>query len=159
VLYRQVRVGYRGREFEMLKFRTMVPGADEMLPDLLDLNEHDGALFKIRNDPRTTQVGRFLRRHSLDEIPQVLNVIKGDMLLVGPRPCRPREMSKFGEAEHRRFLVKPGMTGLWQVRGRSDLAWQDAVKIDLYYVDNWSPVLDASILGRTLKVVVGGKGY
>ena len=90
VLYRQVRVGYRGREFEMLKFRTMVPGADDMLPDLLTYNEHDGALFKIRQDPRVTRVGRFLRRHSLDEIPQLLNVIKGEMLLVGPRPCRPR---------------------------------------------------------------------
>jgi exopolysaccharide biosynthesis polyprenyl glycosylphosphotransferase len=158
VLYRQVRVGYRGREFEMLKFRTMVDGADRMLPDLLERNEHDGALFKIRNDPRVTRTGRFLRRHSLDELPQLLNVLKGDMLLVGPRPCLPPEMVKFGEPEQRRFLVKPGMTGLWQVSGRSDLAWEDAVKIDLYYVDNWSPALDASILGRTLKVVAGGKG-
>jgi exopolysaccharide biosynthesis polyprenyl glycosylphosphotransferase len=158
VLYRQTRVGLKGRRFEMLKFRTMVVDAEERLEGLLALNEHDGALFKIKRDPRVTRVGRFLRRYSLDELPQLFNVVKGDMVLVGPRPCLPREMVHFGEAEHRRFLVKPGMTGLWQVSGRSDLPWADAVKVDLYYVDNWSPVLDASILLRTLRVVAAGGG-
>jgi len=159
VLYRQTRVGLKGRPFELLKFRTMVVGAEAHLEDLLPLNEHDGVLFKIRRDPRVTTVGRFLRRYSLDELPQLFNVVKGDMVLVGPRPCLPREMARFGEAEHRRFLVKPGMTGLWQVSGRSDLPWVEAVKVDLYYVDNWSPVLDASILLRTLRVVAAGSGY
>lgn len=158
VFYRQNRVGYRGREFPMLKFRTMVTGAEDLLADLQDLNEYDGALFKIKEDPRVTRVGRFLRRHSLDELPQIFNVLKGEMALIGPRPCLMSETTKFGEAEMRRFLVKPGMTGLWQVRGRGDLDWEDYVFLDLYYVDSWSPMLDLSILWRTLMVVVRGTG-
>ncbi len=159
VLYRQTRVGYRGRKFQILKFRTMVADADTHLIDLASSNEHDGALFKIRRDPRVTRLGRWLRKYSLDELPQLFNVLKGDMVLVGPRPCRPREMERFGPAESRRFLAHPGMTGLWQVSGRSDLPWEDAVRCDLYYVENWSPLLDLMILGRTLRAVVAGSGY
>lgn len=158
VFYRQRRVGLSGREFDMLKFRTMVPDADERLVALLAANEHDGLLFKIRDDPRVTRVGRFLRRFSLDELPQLINVLKGDMVLIGPRPCLPREAAQFGEAAQRRFLARPGMTGLWQVSGRSDLGWEDGVRLDLYYVENWSPLLDLMILYRTLRVVVTGHG-
>ena len=159
VFYRQRRVGLAGREFDMLKFRTMVPDADQRLAALLAENEHDGALFKIRDDPRVTPIGRVLRRHSLDELPQLFNVLKGDMVLVGPRPCLPREVEQFNEAARRRFLARPGMTGLWQVSGRSDLPWEEAVRLDLYYVENWSPVLDLMILYRTLRVVLRGTGY
>jgi exopolysaccharide biosynthesis polyprenyl glycosylphosphotransferase len=158
VFYRQTRIGYKGREFEMLKFRSMVPDAEDLLPRLIDFNEHDGAFFKIQDDPRVTKVGRILRKYSLDELPQLLNVVQGDMALVGPRPCLAREMTRFGEAEYRRFMVRPGMTGLWQVSGGSRLPWSDAVKTDLYYVDHWSPTLDLSILARTVRVVLAGTG-
>jgi exopolysaccharide biosynthesis polyprenyl glycosylphosphotransferase len=158
VFYRQKRIGYKGQEFEMLKFRSMVPDAEDLLPRLIDLNEHDGALFKIQDDPRVTTVGRILRKYSLDELPQLLNVVRGEMALVGPRPCLAREMTRFGEAEYRRFMVRPGMTGLWQVSGGSKLPWSEAVKTDLYYVDNWSPTLDLNILARTVRVVLAGKG-
>jgi exopolysaccharide biosynthesis polyprenyl glycosylphosphotransferase len=159
ILYRQTRVGYRGRQFQMLKFRTMVTGADSRQLELQSRNEHDGALFKIRQDPRVTRLGHWLRKYSLDELPQLFNVLKGDMVLVGPRPCRPQEMERFGLAESRRFLAHPGMTGLWQVSGRSDMPWEDAVRCDLYYVENWSPLLDLMILGRTVRVVIAGSGY
>jgi exopolysaccharide biosynthesis polyprenyl glycosylphosphotransferase len=159
VLYRQTRVGYRGRQFQILKFRTMVADADTRLIDLVNRNEHDGALFKIRRDPRMTRLGRWLRKYSLDELPQLLNVLTGDMVLIGPRPCRPQEIERFGPAESRRFLAHPGMTGLWQVSGRSDLPWEDAVRCDLYYVENWSPLLDFMIMCRTVRVVVAGSGY
>jgi lipopolysaccharide/colanic/teichoic acid biosynthesis glycosyltransferase len=159
VLYRQQRIGYRGRAFEILKFRTMVADADSHLTNLRSRNEHDGALFKIRKDPRVTRLGRWLRKYSLDELPQLFNVLKGDMVLIGPRPCRPQEMERFGPAESRRFLAHPGMTGLWQVSGRSDLPWEDAVHSDLYYVENWSPLLDLMILCRTVRVVLAGSGY
>lgn len=158
ILYRQRRIGFGGREFEMLKFRTMVRDAETMLPDLLAANEHDGPLFKIRNDPRVTRVGRLLRRCSIDELPQLFNVVRGEMVLVGPRPCLPEETQDFGEAARRRFLARPGLTGLWQVSGRSDITWDDAVRLDLYYVENWSPFLDLMILYRTLGAVVGGRG-
>ena len=158
VLYRQKRVGYKGEEFEVLKYRSMVDGAEEHLDQILHLNEHDGVLFKIRSDPRVTRVGRVIRKYHLDELPQFINVVRGDMALVGPRPCLGREMTMFGEAEYRRFMVKPGMTGLWQVSGGPDLPWSEAVKTDLYYVDNWSPALDLRILVRTLGVVMAGTG-
>ena len=158
ILYRQARVGYRGREFHILKFRTMVPGAEEMLEHLRERNEHDGCLFKIREDPRVTPVGRFLRRYALDELPQLFNVLKGEMALVGPRPCLASETEQFGEAELRRFLVRPGMTGLWQVNGRSELPWEDGAALDLRYVDSWSPLLDLKILWATLVVVLRGNG-
>jgi exopolysaccharide biosynthesis polyprenyl glycosylphosphotransferase len=158
IFYRQRRIGFGGKEFEILKFRTMVRNAEAMRSDLLAANEHDGPLFKIRNDPRVTRIGRILRRFSIDELPQLYNVIKGQMVLVGPRPCLPEEIQGFGEAARRRFLARPGLTGLWQVSGRSEIRWAEAVRLDLYYVENWSPFLDLMILYRTLQVVVGGRG-
>ncbi len=158
VFYRQERMGYRRRSFQMLKFRSMVADADDRLAQIIQLNEHDGALFKLRNDPRVTRVGRIIRRYSLDELPQLLNVTRGDMVFVGPRPVLRREMGDFGELETRRFNTKPGMTGLWQVAGRSTVPWDDAVRLDLYYVENWTPLLDLLILFRTIRVVLGGSG-
>jgi len=157
-LYRQVRVGRYGREFTMLKFRTMVVGADEQVADLAHLNESDGLLFKIRDDPRATRSGRWLRRHSLDELPQLWNVLVGQMSIVGPRPPLPSEVQQYGTDAHRRLLVKPGMSGLWQVSGRAELSWEESVRLDLYYVENWSPALDAQILFRTVGAVVRGRG-
>lgn len=159
ILFRQVRVGRHGECFELLKFRTMHDGADRRLDSLAAQNEHDGALFKIRNDPRVTDVGRFLRRFSLDELPQLWNVVRGQMSLVGPRPPLPREVEDYpDDLRRRRLLVKPGMTGLWQVSGRSDLSWEDTVRVDLQYVETWSLMLDATVLWRTLRAVVTGKG-
>lgn len=158
VFYRQERIGRGGRSFQMIKFRTMVPDAEQRLEALRAANEHDGVLFKIREDPRVTRFGRRLRKFSIDELPQLFNVISGDMDLVGPRPCLPAERESFGEAALRRFLVKPGMTGLWQVSGRADIPWEEAVLLDLYYVENWSPLMDLLILYRTLRVVLAGKG-
>jgi exopolysaccharide biosynthesis polyprenyl glycosylphosphotransferase len=158
IFYRQERVGFHGRVFTMLKFRTMVPDADQMVDQLRSQNDHDGVLFKLRNDPRVTRVGRFLRRYSIDEFPQLLNVVRGDMVLIGPRPCLPDETRHFGEAAQRRFLARPGLTGLWQVNGRSDIPWMEAVRLDLYYVENWSPWMDLMIVLRTLRVLVTGSG-
>jgi len=158
IFYRQRRVGFAGKEFSMLKFRSMVKDADDLRDGLEDSNEYIGALFKIKGDPRVTRVGRFIRRHSLDELPQLLNVAKGEMLLVGPRPCLVSEAVEFDKAAQRRFLARPGLTGLWQVSGRSDLKWDEAVKLDLYYVENWSVLLDLLIVWRTFRVVLGGKG-
>jgi exopolysaccharide biosynthesis polyprenyl glycosylphosphotransferase len=158
IFYRQRRIGYGGEEFEMIKFRSMVQDADKMLPKLLAQNDHDGALFKIRDDPRVTRVGRFLRKYSLDELAQLINVVKGEMLLIGPRPCLRSETESFDEAARRRFLARPGMTGLWQVSGRSDIPWEEAVRLDLYYVENWSLMMDLMIVWRTFAVVGGGRG-
>ncbi|MER6737849.1 sugar transferase [Streptomyces puniciscabiei] len=158
VLYRQVRVGQGGRQFSLLKFRTMVAGAERMKNQLAGTNEHDGLMFKIRRDPRITRVGQVLRRFSLDELPQLLNVLQGHMSLVGPRPPLPDEVAEYNEVELRRLSVKPGLTGLWQVSGRSDLSWDETVALDLRYVDNWSPSLDFGILRRTLRAVVEGNG-
>jgi len=157
-LYRQVRVGRDGREFTMLKFRTMVRGADTQVDELADLNESDGVLFKIRDDPRTTRNGRWMRRHSLDELPQLWNVLVGQMSIVGPRPPLPSEVQRYGTDAQRRLLVKPGMSGLWQVSGRAELSWEESVRLDLYYVENWSPALDAQILWRTFGAVLRGRG-
>jgi exopolysaccharide biosynthesis polyprenyl glycosylphosphotransferase len=158
IFYRQERVGYRGQLFTMLKFRSMVPDAEGRLEALRERNEHDGALFKIRDDPRITRVGRWLRHYSIDEMPQLLNVLRGDMVLVGPRPCLASEVTSFGQAAQRRFLARPGLTGLWQVSGRADISWEDAVRLDLYYVENWSPLMDISIIYRTLVTVARGRG-
>lgn len=157
-LYRQVRIGRRGEPFVMWKFRTMRLGADTQLPELLTLNETDGPLFKIREDPRITTVGRWLRRYSLDELPQLLNVVRGDMTLVGPRPALPNEVQQYDDDVRRRLAVKPGITGLWQVSGRSDLSWQEGTRLDLRYVDNWSMLLDLRILVRTMRAVVRPDG-
>lgn len=158
VLFRQTRVARDGEEFEMLKFRSMVVGAEEMIDDLDAQNEHDGVLFKIRDDPRVTKVGGWLRKYSLDELPQLWNVVIGDMALVGPRPPLPAEVEQYEGTTRRRLMVKPGITGLWQVSGRSDLSWDETVRLDLYYVENWSPLLDGIILAKTVKAVLAGKG-
>jgi exopolysaccharide biosynthesis polyprenyl glycosylphosphotransferase len=158
VLYRQVRVGRHGREFTMYKFRTMVAGADARIDDVAHLDQADGVLFKIHADPRVTRAGRFLRRHSLDELPQLWNVLRGQMSIVGPRPPLPTEVQQYGSDAQRRLLVKPGMSGLWQVSGRSELSWEESIRLDLYYVENWSPALDAQILWRTVGAVVKGRG-
>jgi exopolysaccharide biosynthesis polyprenyl glycosylphosphotransferase len=158
VLFRQVRVGKDGREFMMYKFRTMYTDAESRLGELRHLNEGDGVLFKMREDPRVTRVGRWLRRFSLDELPQLLNVARGTMSLVGPRPPLPDEVAVYPDDLRRRLAVKPGMTGLWQVSGRSDLSWEDAVRLDLRYVENWSLSLDLVILLRTLSAVTRGAG-
>ncbi|HEV3170558.1 MAG TPA: sugar transferase [Actinocrinis sp.] len=157
--FRQVRVGIGGREFTCLKFRTMVADAERMQAQLAHLNEkRDGVLFKISNDPRVTRIGAVLRKYSLDELPQLINVLTGSMSLVGPRPPLPGEVARYSEEMRGRLAVKPGLTGLWQVSGRSTLSWPESVRLDLSYVENWSPRLDAEILGRTATAVVRGTG-
>lgn len=158
VLFRQVRVGRHGREFNVLKFRTMQVGAHKMRDLLADRNEHDGLLFKIRDDPRVTGVGRWLRKWSLDELPQLVNVLAGQMSLVGPRPPLPEEVERYDGDVARRLLVKPGITGLWQVSGRSDLSWEDGIRLDLFYVENWSLAADLVILWKTIGAVVLRRG-
>lgn len=158
VLFRQHRVGKDGIEFTVLKFRTMVPDAEQRLEDLAGENEGAGPLFKLRRDPRITRVGGFLRRYSLDELPQLFNVLGGSMSLVGPRPPLPEESALYPPSVRRRLLVKPGMTGLWQVSGRSDLSWEESVRLDLRYVEDWSLALDMMILWKTARAVVGGEG-
>ncbi len=159
VLFRQQRVGRDGRRFTMLKFRTMVVDAEARRGELAHLNERsEGLLFKIRQDPRITRVGRVLRRFSLDELPQLLNVLTGSMSLVGPRPPLPEEAARYDERVRRRLRVKPGLTGAWQVSGRSDLPWDEAVRLDVGYVENWSLGMDAEILLRTGSAVVRGTG-
>jgi exopolysaccharide biosynthesis polyprenyl glycosylphosphotransferase len=157
-LFRQTRVGKDGRPFTVYKFRTMVPDAELRKLALVGRNEHDGLLFKIRKDPRVTRPGRWLRRWSLDELPQLINVLRGDMSLVGPRPALPDEAAVYGDHVRRRLAVKPGLTGLWQVNGRSDLCWEESVRLDLRYVENWSFVLDLQILWKTASAVVRGSG-
>lgn len=158
VLFRQVRVGRGGREFAMYKFRTMYVDAEERLAELRHLNDYNGVLFKMRNDPRVTPIGRRLRRYSLDELPQLFNVALGGMSLVGPRPPLPEEVAAYPDDARRRLAVKPGMTGLWQVSGRSDLPWEEAVRLDLRYVENWSLSLDLVILLRTVTAVARASG-
>lgn len=157
-LYVQTRVGKNGRLFKMVKFRTMHSSAERELCELNGLNESTGPLFKIRGDPRVTRVGRWLRRYSLDELPQLWNVVWGEMSLVGPRPALPSEVAAYEEDVRRRLLVKPGITGLWQVSGRADLHWHESVRLDLYYVDNWSLSLDLILLLRTAGAVLTARG-
>jgi len=158
VLFTQTRVGQDGQLFPMLKFRTMVPDAELRKETLLALNEGDGVLFKLRQDPRITAIGRFLRRTSLDELPQLVNVVLGEMSLVGPRPALPVEVAQYSDHVSRRLEVKPGMTGLWQISGRSDLSHEDAVRLDLRYVDSWTLALDLRILWKTGAAVAHGRG-
>jgi exopolysaccharide biosynthesis polyprenyl glycosylphosphotransferase len=159
VFYPSERIGLDGKPFTMLKFRTMVDGADKQIPGLLSLNESQGGmLFKIREDPRVTPVGKILRRYSIDELPQFINVLRQDMSVVGPRPPLRREVAKYDGDVKRRLLVKPGCTGLWQVNGRSDLAWDESVRLDLSYVDNWSMASDLLLIAKTLKAVVASDG-
>jgi exopolysaccharide biosynthesis polyprenyl glycosylphosphotransferase len=158
VLFRQVRVGRLGQEFTILKFRSMVADAERRMDEVVQLNQGDGPLFKAHADPRITRVGAFLRRTSLDELPQLVNVMLGQMSLVGPRPHLAAEVALFGSDMTRRMLVKPGLTGLWQVSGRSDLTWDESVRVDLRYVENWSFMLDLAILWKTLFVVLRRSG-
>jgi exopolysaccharide biosynthesis polyprenyl glycosylphosphotransferase len=158
VVFRQVRVGRDGKTFTVYKFRTMVVDAEKHLEALWELSEGNGVLFKLKDDPRVTGVGRLLRRLSLDELPQLWNVLVGNMSLVGPRPALPTEAERYGRSTARRLLVKPGITGLWQVSGRSDLSWEDSVRLDLYYVENWSFAGDIQILWKTVSAVVRAHG-
>lgn len=155
VLFRQERIGRGGEPFHMLKFRSMVIDAEDRLAQIVaQQNAGNAVMFKMKDDPRVTRVGRFMRRYSLDELPQLLNVLVGQMSIVGPRPPLPREVEQYASHVHRRFLVKPGITGLWQVSGRSTLSWEDTVRLDLSYVENWSLLGDALILLRTVKAVL-----
>jgi lipopolysaccharide/colanic/teichoic acid biosynthesis glycosyltransferase len=142
----------------MIKFRSMVVDADARLAELALVNDSDGLLFKMRTDPRVTPVGKWLRRLSLDELPQLLNVLGGSMSLVGPRPPLPGEVARYDSSVSRRLLVKPGLTGLWQISGRSDLPWEEAVRLDLRYVENWSLAMDLLILWKTGRAVLGSSG-
>ncbi|GAA1582341.1 sugar transferase [Kribbella hippodromi] len=158
ILFRQQRVGRAGVEFTMLKFRSMYSDAEARLGDLYSLSDGNGVIFKMRDDPRMTPLGKWIRRFSLDELPQLFNVVRGDMSLVGPRPPLAEEVALYAADDSRRMLVKPGMTGLWQVSGRSDLSWDESVRLDLRYVDNWSMTLDLLILWKTVRAVIYGAG-
>jgi lipopolysaccharide/colanic/teichoic acid biosynthesis glycosyltransferase len=158
VLFRQTRVGKDGGTFQMYKFRTMVVDAEQRLAELQQRNDLDGVLFKMRQDPRITPVGARLRKWSLDELPQLFNVLLGEMSLVGPRPPLPAETERYADHVRRRLVVRPGLTGLWQVSGRSDLSWDESVRLDLRYVENWSFALDLLILWKTVSVMFRGSG-
>jgi exopolysaccharide biosynthesis polyprenyl glycosylphosphotransferase len=158
VFYRQERSGRGGERFQMTKYRSMIVDADRRIDDLMDFNDVDDVLFKMHNDPRITRVGRLMRRWSFDELPQLFDVIRGNMSLVGPRPPLPREVEQYPPDMHRRLLVRPGLTGLWQVSGRSDLSFDEAIRMDLYYVDNWSIVGDVIIILKTVRAVLKGSG-
>ena len=158
VFYLSERIGLDGQPFPMIKFRTMVVDADRRLAEVAHLNESGGVLFKIRQDPRVTPVGQFLRRYSIDELPQFINVLRKEMSVVGPRPPLAREVESYDHQVLRRLLVRPGITGLWQVSGRSDLSWEDSVRLDLSYVENWSMLNDLTITAKTVRAVSGGSG-
>jgi exopolysaccharide biosynthesis polyprenyl glycosylphosphotransferase len=158
VLFRQTRCGLNGRAFTLYKFRTMVEDAEERRLDLLHLNEMNGPVFKLRSDPRVTAVGRFLRKYSLDELPQLWNVLRGDMSLVGPRPPIPEEVRRYQRWQRRRLAMKPGLTCLWQISGRNNIDFERWMQLDLEYIDSWSPMLDLKILLKTIPVVLSGRG-
>jgi len=158
VLYAQERIGRDGRPFLMLKFRSMVEGADEQLERVLHLNAREGPVFKMKSDPRVTKVGAVLRRYSIDEIPQFVNVLRGEMSLVGPRPPLPREFEAYDSRERQRMAVAPGLTCTWQVSGRSDLDFATAVDMDLAYIDSWTVRKDMKLLVMTLPAVLSGRG-
>ncbi len=158
VFYKQKRITKNGREFYMYKFRTMIIGADKMLRNLKVRNEADGLLFKMKSDPRVTRVGKILRRLSIDEIPQIINVLNGELSLVGPRPPLPEEVKKYEEWHKKRLNVKQGITGLWQVTGRSELSFEEGIKLDLYYIQNWSIGMDIKILLKTIPAVLSRRG-
>lgn len=157
-LFPQRRVGKDGQTFTLYKFRSRYVGAEARKRELAHHNEHDGVLFKIRDDPRVTPLGKWLRRYSLDELPQLFNVLLGQMSLVGPRPPLPDEVTEYGDDVQRRLVVKPGLTGLWQISGRSDLSWEEAVRLDLRYVENWSLAMDLFILWKTRSAVLRASG-
>lgn len=153
ILYKQVRIGKNGRQFEMYKFRSMVVNADQLLENLKNQNEVDGAMFKMKHDPRITKVGHFIRKHSLDELPQLVNVLKGDMSLVGPRPPLPAEVKQYTEYDKQRLYVMPGCTGLWQVTERNNVGFDKMVKLDLEYIKNASFMYDLSIIFKTIEIM------
>jgi exopolysaccharide biosynthesis polyprenyl glycosylphosphotransferase len=157
-LFTQTRVGKDGRTFKIYKFRTMVVDAERRLAQLQASNDFDGVLFKMRRDPRVTAIGARLRKWSMDELPQLINVLRGDMSLVGPRPALPDEAARYADHVRRRLVVKPGLTGMWQVNGRSDLSWEESVRLDIRYVENWSLALDLQILWKTVSVILRGSG-
>jgi lipopolysaccharide/colanic/teichoic acid biosynthesis glycosyltransferase len=157
-IFKQTRVREQGRAFTMYKLRTMSEDAEDRLAELIDQNEVGGGLFKMKSDPRITPVGAWLRRLSIDELPQLWNVVIGDMSLIGPRPALPSEVASYDQMARRRLAVKPGLTGLWQVSGRSNLSWDETVRIDSDYVDNWRPGRDISIALRTVKAVLSKDG-
>ena len=158
VFYRQIRCGLYGRKFELVKFRTMVDWAEEKLKEVIHLNEMDGPVFKMRNDPRVTRVGQYLRKFSIDELPQLWNVLKVEMSLVGPRAPLPDEVQHYAIKQRRRLSVKPGITCLWQISGRSDIDFQRWMELDLEYIDNWSFWLDIQIIVKTIPAVLMGRG-
>jgi exopolysaccharide biosynthesis polyprenyl glycosylphosphotransferase len=157
VIFKQVRVGKDGKEFYMYKFRSMVTNAEELLESLLHLNETTGAMFKMKEDPRVTKIGKFIRKTSIDELPQLWNVLKGEMSLVGPRPPLPREVAQYTEYDKQRLLVTPGCTGLWQVSGRSNVGFEEMVELDLFYIRNRTLLFDIKIILKTLFVVINFK--
>jgi exopolysaccharide biosynthesis polyprenyl glycosylphosphotransferase len=154
ILFKQTRVGKNGKEFTMYKFRSMVHNAEELLDSLLPFNEVEGAMFKIKEDPRVTKIGKFIRKTSLDELPQLFNVLKGDMSLVGPRPPLPREVELYTEYDKQRLLVTPGCTGLWQVSGRNDLGFDEMIELDLKYICERSLLFDIKIILKTIKIMI-----
>jgi exopolysaccharide biosynthesis polyprenyl glycosylphosphotransferase len=158
VIWTQVRIGKRAQSFTVYKFRSMYPDAENRLADLEALNEAEGPLFKIRNDPRITRVGRVIRKLSIDELPQMVNVLRGDMSIVGPRPPLPREVAQYDVWQQKRFEVLPGLTGLAQINGRSDLGFEETLRFDFYYIENWSPLLDLKIILKTIPKVLLAKG-
>ena len=155
IFFKQKRIGKNGNEFYMYKFRSMVTDAELKLKDLLEKNEVSGAMFKMKEDPRVTKIGRFIRKTSLDELPQLWNVLKGDMSLVGPRPPLPREVEEYTTYDRQRLLVTPGCTGLWQVSGRSNLSFKEMVNLDLYYIKKRTVIMDFKIIAKTIKVLFG----
>jgi lipopolysaccharide/colanic/teichoic acid biosynthesis glycosyltransferase len=157
-LFTQTRVGKDGRLFKIYKFRTMVPNAERHIANLRAKDNLDGILFKLHRDPRITPIGAWMRRWSLDELPELVNVFLGDMSLVGPRPALPEEAEKYADHVRRGLVVKPGLTGLWQVTGRSDLSWEESVRLDLRYVENWSLALDLQIMWKTIAAFLRGSG-
>lgn len=160
VLFRQIRNGKDTKEFEIYKFRTMHVNAESRLEELIQFNEVEGAMFKMKNDPRVTKIGRFLRKTSIDEFPQLINVLKGEMTLVGPRPPLPKELAEYSEYDKKRLTVVPGCTGLWQVSGRNELNFDEMVELDLTYIKEMSLMLDLKILLKTVFIIVGPKnGY
>ena len=158
LLFKQKRIGKAGAEFDFLKFRSMVNGAEKLKDQLLGMNEKDGPIFKIKNDPRVTRVGRFIRKYSIDELPQFFNVLRGEMSLVGPRPPLPREVKEYGPREWRRLSVTPGLTCTWQVSGRSNLSFEEWVAMDMCYIRDWNILFDIGLLLRTPFAVLRGDG-
>jgi exopolysaccharide biosynthesis polyprenyl glycosylphosphotransferase len=155
VFFKQIRVGKNEKEFHMFKFRSMVSDAEEKLLELLQFNEIEGAMFKMKEDPRITKIGKFIRKTSIDELPQLWNVLKGDMSLVGPRPPLPREVAEYNNYHKQRLLVTPGCTGLWQVSGRNHMTFEEMVKLDIQYISERSVFFDIRIIFKTIKVLFG----